>query len=360
MSMRRWSGSARPPSIPRTRGDRGARTPWFQGGRRPGAEGGQPPADVEVAASPAACAGGRSVAPCHRAPPATSRARRDGSTRSPPSGCRPSVSIEGVAEELRAAMPVDALVMAATDPDTLLGLGAGVVHGMPHTVCAPVLGVRVRGPRLQQVQRPRARPAAGRRPARRDRRAPRAQRAVARAADADGRRRGAARDVQRRRPRLGAAPPQPRRDRPRLRRRGDRVRRDDRTDRRPCAAAVADLASGPERRRPRARDGDRRCRQPPRVRDPGGGGLVRGARVGLPPARSGARPRRAERGHGRRAGGPRARRRRRDRRGDAHARADAQRRLAAHPRVVPARRRRDGRGRRRRHRAGQGQRGRRR
>jgi DNA-binding NarL/FixJ family response regulator len=45
--------------------------------------------------------------------------------------------IERVAEELRAAMPVDALVMAATDPDTLLGLGAGVVHGMPHTVCAP-------------------------------------------------------------------------------------------------------------------------------------------------------------------------------------------------------------------------------
>jgi DNA-binding NarL/FixJ family response regulator len=45
--------------------------------------------------------------------------------------------IERVAEELRAALPVDALVMAATDPDTLLGLGAGVAHGMPHTVCAP-------------------------------------------------------------------------------------------------------------------------------------------------------------------------------------------------------------------------------
>src|SRR3954468_20300261 len=45
--------------------------------------------------------------------------------------------IERVAEEVRAAMPVDALVMAATDPDTLLALGAGVVHGMPHTVCAP-------------------------------------------------------------------------------------------------------------------------------------------------------------------------------------------------------------------------------
>src|SRR4051795_144890 len=45
--------------------------------------------------------------------------------------------IEAVADELRAAMPVDALVLAATDPDTLLGLGAGVVHGMPQTVCRP-------------------------------------------------------------------------------------------------------------------------------------------------------------------------------------------------------------------------------
>ncbi len=45
--------------------------------------------------------------------------------------------VEGVAEELGAALAVDGLVIAATDPDTLLGLGAGVVHGMPHTVCAP-------------------------------------------------------------------------------------------------------------------------------------------------------------------------------------------------------------------------------
>src|SRR3954454_7307876 len=45
--------------------------------------------------------------------------------------------IERVAEEVRAAMPVDALVMAATDPDTLLAIGAGVVDGLPHTVCAP-------------------------------------------------------------------------------------------------------------------------------------------------------------------------------------------------------------------------------
>jgi DNA-binding CsgD family transcriptional regulator len=45
--------------------------------------------------------------------------------------------VETVADELRAAMPVDALVLAATDPDTLLALGAGVVHGMPHAVCRP-------------------------------------------------------------------------------------------------------------------------------------------------------------------------------------------------------------------------------
>ena len=45
--------------------------------------------------------------------------------------------VEGVAEELRAAIPVDALVLAATDPDTLLALGAGVVQGMPSAVCHP-------------------------------------------------------------------------------------------------------------------------------------------------------------------------------------------------------------------------------
>lgn len=45
--------------------------------------------------------------------------------------------VERVAEELRTAMPVDALLLAATDPDTLLGLGAGVVHGMPAAVCRP-------------------------------------------------------------------------------------------------------------------------------------------------------------------------------------------------------------------------------
>src|SRR3954449_1699130 len=45
--------------------------------------------------------------------------------------------LEHVADELRAAMPVDALFAAATDPDTLLALGAGVVHGMPASVCHP-------------------------------------------------------------------------------------------------------------------------------------------------------------------------------------------------------------------------------
>ena len=45
--------------------------------------------------------------------------------------------IESVADELRDAMEVDSLFMAATDPDTLLGLGAGVVRGLPGSACAP-------------------------------------------------------------------------------------------------------------------------------------------------------------------------------------------------------------------------------
>src|SRR3954447_19007933 len=45
--------------------------------------------------------------------------------------------VDRVADELRAAMPIDALVLAATDPDTMLALGAGVVHGMPAAVCLP-------------------------------------------------------------------------------------------------------------------------------------------------------------------------------------------------------------------------------
>jgi|SRR3954447_18579539 len=45
--------------------------------------------------------------------------------------------VESVADELQAAMAVEGLFMAATDPDTMLGLGAGVVHGMPETLCHP-------------------------------------------------------------------------------------------------------------------------------------------------------------------------------------------------------------------------------
>src|SRR3954451_25283622 len=45
--------------------------------------------------------------------------------------------VESAADELQAAMAVEGLFMAATDPDTMLGLGAGVVHGMPETLCHP-------------------------------------------------------------------------------------------------------------------------------------------------------------------------------------------------------------------------------
>src|ERR671928_346819 len=45
--------------------------------------------------------------------------------------------VEGIAEELRAAIPVDAMIVAATDPDTFLALGAGVVDGMPQSMCHP-------------------------------------------------------------------------------------------------------------------------------------------------------------------------------------------------------------------------------
>ena len=34
-------------------------------------------------------------------------------------------------------MAIDGLFMVATDPDTLLGLGAGVARGMPQAVCGP-------------------------------------------------------------------------------------------------------------------------------------------------------------------------------------------------------------------------------
>jgi DNA-binding CsgD family transcriptional regulator len=45
--------------------------------------------------------------------------------------------IEGVAAQIRGAVPADGLFMAATDPDTLLALGAGIVEGLPERVCSP-------------------------------------------------------------------------------------------------------------------------------------------------------------------------------------------------------------------------------
>ncbi len=45
--------------------------------------------------------------------------------------------VEGVVDTLRGAMPIDGIIMAATDPDTLLAMGAGVAHGLPHSVCSP-------------------------------------------------------------------------------------------------------------------------------------------------------------------------------------------------------------------------------
>src|SRR3954451_22498198 len=45
--------------------------------------------------------------------------------------------VERVADELRAAMPVHGLFMAATDPETLLGLGAGIAFDLPDSICGP-------------------------------------------------------------------------------------------------------------------------------------------------------------------------------------------------------------------------------
>ena len=73
-------------------------------------------------------------------------------------------------------------MLAATDPDTLLGLGAGVVHGMPATVCQPFWEYEFEVPDFNKFSDLARGPRAGRRPARRDRRAPRAQRPLARAA----------------------------------------------------------------------------------------------------------------------------------------------------------------------------------
>src|SRR3954463_3484580 len=58
--------------------------------------------------------------------------------------------VERVADELRAAMAVDGLFMAATDPDTMLGLGAGVAYGIPHTGCSPFWGDEVEAPHFNK------------------------------------------------------------------------------------------------------------------------------------------------------------------------------------------------------------------
>ncbi len=45
--------------------------------------------------------------------------------------------IEGVADQIGRVVPNDSLFFSATDPDTSLMLGAGVVRGMPDAVCGP-------------------------------------------------------------------------------------------------------------------------------------------------------------------------------------------------------------------------------
>ena len=162
------------------------------------------------------------------------------------------------------------------------------------TVCAPFWEYEFEVPDFNKFSDLARGPRPGRRPARRDRRAPGAQRALARVAHAHGRRRRAARDVQRRRPRLGPAArstaPGPRTASATTRSRSSRRSR-------PIVGRalrlLADLASGAQRRRPRARDGDRRRRQPPRVRHPRGAGLVRATSSRSTACPTRARPRRA-------------------------------------------------------------------
>jgi DNA-binding CsgD family transcriptional regulator len=45
--------------------------------------------------------------------------------------------VEALTDQLRNTLSADAIILAATDPDTMLALGAGVVHGMPRSTCAP-------------------------------------------------------------------------------------------------------------------------------------------------------------------------------------------------------------------------------
>jgi DNA-binding CsgD family transcriptional regulator len=53
------------------------------------------------------------------------------------SGLAAQELIAAVADELCAALPHDAIFLGAIDPETMLAIGAGVVRGLPDTVCAP-------------------------------------------------------------------------------------------------------------------------------------------------------------------------------------------------------------------------------
>ena len=49
----------------------------------------------------------------------------------------PAALLPLVVEQLGRVVPLDAYFLQASDPETMLGLGAGVTHGMPHELCAP-------------------------------------------------------------------------------------------------------------------------------------------------------------------------------------------------------------------------------
>ena len=327
-------------------GDRRAPPPSFQGGVRSATR-----AMCELAASPGAAAA--TVTSRHAIDAPTSREQCDGSTRSPPKRLPTQQLIEGVADELRAAMPIDALFLAATDPDT---------HARPrrrrrarHAArpCARRSGsTSSRSP--TSTSSPTSRAVRGRSPTCTPR--PAGARSAARAGassrtlmDSDAELRATFNAGGRGWGLLHAQP----------RRRRAHGFRDEEVafvesiapDRRPRAAPLADLAPGPAAP-PCAGPGWRSSSADNRLvsATAGGDGLVRRARVGLPRCRircSAATCRARSRSPPQDGAGARRRR--------AHPRADAQRRLAADPRVVPARRRR-GRGRRR-DRAGQGERG---
>lgn len=53
------------------------------------------------------------------------------------SGLTAQALLEAVAEHLPRAVPMDGIFTAATDPDTMLTIGAGLAHGMPDSVCGP-------------------------------------------------------------------------------------------------------------------------------------------------------------------------------------------------------------------------------